>query len=407
MTFSLRNRSVSTRLLPLAVMAISALLASAASNRGHAAETKSADSKADSPSDKKIVEEKAADGSVKVRREVSENVSGKLVPDGLETTFYPGGIKRTETTYRLGTKEGPWRIYGSRGELMEEGSYHRGLKDGAEKTYDSEGRVATETNYRDGIRNGKKITWNGQRKLFEAEYENGVPIGTLSEWYGDGTPKIVQHYRGGVQDGLEQRWYSGGKKFYEANYVAGKKDGQYTEWHPNGKPKYATVYKAGQPDGVFKEWFEDGALKTEGGYLAGLSDGPWKEWNKLNVSPFDVKSDKDEESKEPPKHSLAMELNYRKGQLDGKQVYYYRNGAKQLEVLLDNGKREGPYTEWYDNGQVRSIGKYLHDDLNGETHYWYDTGKPWAVYNYYRGKPVGRWIEWDKDGKLVRDENHL
>ena len=163
------------------------------------------------------------------------------------------------------------------------------------------------------------------------------------------------------------------------------------------------TFKNGSPDGKFQEWFADGALKGQGQYLEGTPDGAWKEWNELDE--YSPKARSADPAGTPPEHQLAAERNYRHGLLHGKQLLYHENGQKRLSVNVVDGKREGPYTEWYANGQVRATGKYRRDQLHGEIDYWYDDGKPWAINNYDRGNPVGHWIEWDRDGKVLTDEN--
>ena len=35
----------------------------------------------------------------------------------------------------------------------------------------------------------------------------------------------------------------------------------------------------------------------------------------------------------------------------GPYVLYYKNGQKELKVLINDGEEHGLYTRWYDNGQ--------------------------------------------------------
>lgn len=368
--------------------------------------------------DVKTVDEKWPDGSLKVRREMIDDVRGRPVQNGLETHYYSGGAKQSETTYRFGVPDGPWREYYMSGKVKAEGAIHRGQKDGLETTYTEAGDKSSQVTYQEGKRNGKTTKWQGGRKIFEADYDNDHLVGTLQQWYGNGTPRLVQQYKAGVLDGPEYRWFADGTKFSVANYTAGQKDGEFTEWHPNGQLKYHTTYKNGQPNGKFEERFSDGALKGTGAYLDGLPDGSWKEWFELDELPSDAKGEtaspdkpaaaeeKDAAETKTRQHVLAAERNYHRGKLNGKQITYHKNGQKQLEIAVVEDRREGPYVEWYDSGQVRSEGKYFHDQPDGEATFWYDDGKPWAVYNYFRGRPVGRWVQWDRDGNIINDENH-
>src|SRR6478672_8492468 len=82
-----------------------------------------------------VVEEKWPDGSVKVRREVTGDVRGSPVQNGLETHYFHGGAKQSDTIYRRGVLEGPWHEYYQSGGVKAEGAYRGGQKDGAETSY--------------------------------------------------------------------------------------------------------------------------------------------------------------------------------------------------------------------------------------------------------------------------------
>ena len=45
------------------------------------------------------------------------------------------------------------------------------------------------------------------------------------------------------------------------------------------------------------------------------------------------------------------EVNYKNGKVDGLWVDYYENGKKCSEENYKDGKRDGLCTEWYENGQ--------------------------------------------------------
>jgi uncharacterized protein len=429
--------------------------------------------------DVKTVEEKWPDGSIKLRQQMAQDLLGRMLANGLETRYLPGGKKQTETTYRFGVLDGPWREYYLSGVLKREGRYKHGDKDGPETLYDEKGLKASQINYKEGQREGKSFEWQGNNKVFEGQYEKDRLTGTVQEWYANGTPKSVRHYnKSGALDGQEQTWYPNGQDYIEANYADGLKNGEYQEWFANGKLKYHAFYKQGSPDGKFDEWFADGAPKSSGQYVNGQMDGTWKDWRELtdqelrqfakehpaserqkddsktatsggadskdtdvdlkigaagkagskgrvtDVGDFskgdltkdasgDAKAkdsdngnkqagDTEEDSIPRHEHPLSGERNFKHGIPQGKQITYHDNGQKQLEVMVDTGKRDGPYTEWYPNGQVRSIGRYFQDQLHGEIKYWFDDGKPWAVNNYFKGTPVGHWIEWDEQGNVVR-----
>ena len=72
--------------------------------------------------------------------------------------------------------------------------------------------------------------------------------------------------------------------------------------------------------------------------------------------------------------------------------------------MARDGEREGPWAEWYENGQVKSKGVYKDDQLDGAIWFYYEDGKQWALNCYSKGVRHGRWAELDRDGKLTRDQ---
>ena len=47
-----------------------------------------------------------------------------------------------------------------------------------------------------------------------------------------------------------------------------------------------------------------------------------------------------------------MERNYKDGNKDGKQTYYYENGQIKREENYKDGNRDGKHTYYYENGQI-------------------------------------------------------
>ncbi len=126
----------------------------------------------------KVVEEKWPDGKIKVRREMGEDLHGRLVPHGMETRYDPDGVKLAETSYRLGDMDGPWREFYLNGKTKIEGNYRRGKKEGPEISYTDDGQKVKEVNYHDDQKQGKTIEWLAGHKISEAEYDNDELVGT-------------------------------------------------------------------------------------------------------------------------------------------------------------------------------------------------------------------------------------
>jgi len=86
-----------------------------------------------------------------------------------------------------------------------------------------------------------------------------------------------------------------------------------------------------------------------------------------------------------------------------KKIEYHENGAKRIEGTYKNGKRNGEWTAWYDNGNLWSKGFYSEGVENGMKTVWHKNGQ-----KYYEGPIVndertGTWKFWDEKGKLVKE----
>ena len=58
----------------------------------------------------------------------------------------------------------------------------------------------------------------------------------------------------------------------------------------------------------------------------------------------------------------------------GPYVLYYKNGQKELKVLINDGEEHGLYTRWYDNGQKENEGNYKDGKHDGLWTTWYENG---------------------------------
>ena len=63
-----------------------------------------------------------------------------------------------------------------------------------------------------------------------------------------------------------------------------------------------------------------------------------------------------------------------------------------------DGKQDGEWTLWYDNGQKASIDHYKDGVQDGEHTGWYTNGKISAMGQYKDGKRDGVWKRWDRAG---------
>lgn len=81
---------------------------------------------------------------------------------------------------------------------------------------------------------------------------------------------------------------------------------------------------------------------------------------------------------------------------------YEKSGALKITGTLKNGRREGIWTAWHENGEVESEVKYIDDLRHGPIRTWYDNGKLRYKGFYSNGEPIGEWIYYSREGEELK-----
>jgi len=89
---------------------------------------------------------------------------------------------------------------------------------------------------------------------------------------------------------------------------------------------------------------------------------------------------------------------------EGLFTLYSTTGSKMIEGEYHDGKQEGEWKTWYENGQRSAIDHFRDGVQDGAHLSWYDNGQPAAQGTYVKGKREGTWKRWDPNGFRNWDE---
>ena len=133
-------------------------------------------------------------GELRIEMSVVYGIDGRLVPDGLYTTFYPNGKKQMEIRFVLGSPEGKLFAWYENGQKQVESDYYKGRMHGKSTAWHENGCRYSEFECREGKMHGRMIQWfpNGQ-KWQEGELQDGKSYGRWEMWDSNG------HYTGGSE----------------------------------------------------------------------------------------------------------------------------------------------------------------------------------------------------------------
>ncbi len=102
-----------------------------------------------------------------------------------------------------------------------------------------------------------------------------------------------------------------------------------------------------------------------------------------------------------------QEKNYKDGVLNGKSTDWWSDGRIYLEKNYKDGKLEGKQIEWYKNGQIKSEAFYKDDKPEGEHTDWYENGQKKRSTNYKNGNENGKWTSWYENGQIQGELNYI
>lgn len=295
---------------------------------------------------------------------------------------------------------GKWKWFYEDGTLKMEGNFNHGLKNGYFKEYDRKGNLVSVSKY-----------VNGEK---EHKVEELSKLDVKTDYWPNGKPKIVATYKNGVPEGVRREYDKKGK--IQKSYI----------FH-NGKMVAEGIFTdAGLREGTWKEYYEDGSLKSEGNYENDKKTGLWKYYypngQLEETGTYDKTGPEGKWLWYYPSGKLLRELTYYQGKKDGNIIEYdeSKNVILQGEYIED--KREGTWiyqvgdakqqTQYSDDlkngwdriyskdGTLLYEGKYIDDNPNGVHKWFWPNGKLKKQGRYVMGIKTGDWKTFDETGEL-------
>lgn len=171
------------------------------------------------------------------------------------------------------------------------------------------------------------------------EKEDGV----WKWWHDNGQLSWEENWKDGKQNGIRRSWRANGKLHAKDSFVDGKKNGRSLQWYDTGEFESQGFWKNNKKHGHWIRWLEDGTPWV---------DENWKDGEEVEKTYFDIGTYKI--------RNYGFQL--KKGKLESEQIW-------------KNGKKDGVWTEWYQNGQIKSKITWKDGKKDGRSLEWFETGK--------------------------------
>lgn len=96
---------------------------------------------------------------------------------------------------------------------------------------------------------------------------------------------------------------------------------------------------------------------SEGNYKHGEKEGVWNEWDSEGYRDVGI---------------------YKAGKKEGHWIVFFTsiagNSSKEFDVTYKDGKKDGVYTMWHENGQKQAEGTFNANKKEGDWTYWDERG---------------------------------
>ena len=164
--------------------------------------------------------------------------------------------------------------------------------------------------------------------------------------------------------------------------------GTIGEYWTNRKKQTWLETKNGKAEGIVYQYYENGALKSEQHYANGKQNGIRRDFYLNN--------------------KLKLEANYENGVEIGPFKSYYENGNLRLSSICQNGvKNATNVKQYYENGGIYlEIESYKNGKADGFSRQYYENGKKQSEAFFSEGVQYGVEKHYDRDGKLISEENY-
>ena len=157
-------------------------------------------------------------------------------------------------------------------------------------------------------------------------------------------------------------------------------------------------------------YFPNGDIQTTLEYKDGIPNGELNSWYKKDIKQI-------EGVVENGKKTGTWKLYFESGKLkkqsafqndteNGEEIFYFENGNIEKKGSYLNGKLNGKYEWYFENGRKEQEGFYVNGQKDGAWYEWFENGKPKMVGNFKDIEKDGAWTWWDKKGKITESKNY-
>ena len=359
---------------------------------------------------------------------------------GYQAFTYPGGQVASEGMLRDGRPDGLWKTYYENGQLKSIGKRTDFLLDSTWVFFSEVGDTSLIVNYKRDLKNGPRFTF-GKDDIVMEPFVNDVGQGEGKRY--DLKRHLIQTvtYKNGVEEGISPVFDTTGllceiityKKGFVMTREAinrydreGKKHGYWKTFFDDWSVHTECYYRHGMRDGFYKEYDEKGNLKKITKFVNDVEQVVESDMKPLVVQHEyypNGKVKREASFRDGKREGVWREFDeqgnvlnsqtYQKGVLVGQGIVdidgkrrglfkeFYPDNSLRAEGVFVDGLRSGEWKFYYHNGQIQEIGSYQEGQPDGIWTWYYDNGQKQIEEQFFKGTPNGSYKEYDSRGNII------
>lgn len=307
--------------------------------------------------------------------------------------FTQFGWGQMNMTDDQGRKHGKWEKRYDNGELQYRGEFNHGEPIGTFERFYDDGSLQAVMEYKSPTKNYAILYYPEiEVKMAEGLYTDQERDSIWVFFSEEGVLTSRETYQNGQKEGLTEIYYADGSISERIMFRSDEKDGLWEQYFNNGNPKLqATVVDGVKYDGKYTTYYPDGIKMEEGNYIDGKKESSWYHFNEDGSIHIIYVYRDDEVEEEFPKN----------GTFD----IYWPNDIQRAEYTYKNGKRHGPFKEWFNKGEWRNEERV--DEYGNR----YPVQKLYGTQlrregTFKDGKLHGEVITYNEDGTIKKKANY-
>ncbi len=199
-------------------------------------------------------------------------------------------------------------------------------------------------------------------------------------------------------------------KFYQVNHIEAFTGVAYEDYE-NGKKKSRAEFKGGRLNGKVTIWHKTGEKSSQIHYKDGIRVGTEYHWYPTGVKKLEINYDEKGLPTGICKEyfdngSLKSEGKYLKGREEGLHKWYFLNGNLDQTVQYVDGLANGKVKHYYKNKKMKMNADYKDGEPHGMMKLYYEDGSRKRETNYSNGKEHGKDLLWSKKNILLEERKY-